>query len=835
MNRLTGLVRTRVVAVTVGVSQLAAAVLAAQVVEAGASGPDLAIPPPRFHGFVENQGQWVTDALFMADFGDLLVRAEPGAVVVQSRSDGDGGARIGVVRLLLEGAEPVAPIAGDRARGEFNYLIGRSPGQWRQHVPTFDDVVYPQTEKGVTVRLSSVGGRPALSVDLAPMSNPSDVVLRCEGANGLSVRPDGSLRIDTLLGPLVLESPIARQIGSNGEPIQVASAFRLLENQRIGFDCELRAADGALQVQFGLVWATFLGGTAGDYAVKVRALPSGRVVVVGRSASSDFPVTAGAFDTDLGGPTGADVFVTCLEPAGDALVFSTYLGGVLNDQGLACDLAPDGSIAIGGSTLSPDFPITPGAFDDGLAGNADAFAAVLSADGSSLHYSTFLGGPNPCVERIQGIAFNSSGLLVAAGGTCNSAPGFPVTTQAYDTTANGSSDGFLAWFDLSLAGVDQLVCSTFLGGSSSEQIKDLALSSIDEPIVIGESSSGNFPTTAGAYDASPGGQFISRLSADGTSLVASTRFKSLSGWGVIVDKNSILISGEANSSLPVTPGAYDITWNGGPDAFVARFDYSLSRLLASTYLGGSGTENAVAMALDESGRIVVAGVTTSEDYPTTPGAFDTEHEGLLGTTMVASLSPDLSQLVYSGLLGPSGSLASWANDVAMIGPDEVVIVGENASSGFPATPGAFDETFNGGTLATGDAYVARMLLKPSTWAVVGAGIAGSNGLPALSGTGELVGGQPVGLSLIRAKPSTPATLVIGLDLLNAPFKGGTMVPEPHVLIFGLPTSAQGTLSLNATWPNGLPSGFAFVCQFWIPDPAGPAGLAASNGLIGTTP
>ena len=107
--------------------------------------------------------------------------------------------------------------------------------------------------------------------------------------------------------------------------------------------------------------------------------------------------------------------------------------------------------------------------------------------------------------------------------------------------------------------------------------------------------------------------------------------------------------------------------------------------------------------------------------------------------------------------------------------------------------------------------------------------------PVLTGSGSLVGGQPVTLALTSAKPATLTTLVLGLSLLNAPFKGGTLVPNPNILFFGLPTNGHGNLTLNATWPSGLPSGLAVITQFWIPDPAGPAGFAASNGLAGTTP
>jgi len=133
------------------------------------------------------------------------------------------------------------------------------------------------------------------------------------------------------------------------------------------------------------------------------------------------------------------------------------------------------------------------------------------------------------------------------------------------------------------------------------------------------------------------------------------------------------------------------------------------------------------------------------------------------------------------------------------------------------------------------AAFAILLLGPSPWGYLGGAIAGSSGTPSLAGSGDLVGGQSVTLTLTAAKALTPVTLIIGLSTLNAPFKGGMLVPNPILLIFGLPTNAHGTLMLSSTWPSGLPSGFTFYTQYWIPDSAGPAGLAASNGLSGKTP
>ena len=121
------------------------------------------------------------------------------------------------------------------------------------------------------------------------------------------------------------------------------------------------------------------------------------------------------------------------------------------------------------------------------------------------------------------------------------------------------------------------------------------------------------------------------------------------------------------------------------------------------------------------------------------------------------------------------------------------------------------------------------------WTDLGLGLAGTNGTPVLAGSGTLAPSTPIGLTLTNALPSSSSTLIIGVSALNAPFKGGTLVPNPTVLIFGLPISGAGTLALNGTWPANVPSNVSFYFQHWIVDAGGPVGFAASNGLQGTTP
>jgi hypothetical protein len=134
-----------------------------------------------------------------------------------------------------------------------------------------------------------------------------------------------------------------------------------------------------------------------------------------------------------------------------------------------------------------------------------------------------------------------------------------------------------------------------------------------------------------------------------------------------------------------------------------------------------------------------------------------------------------------------------------------------------------------------DADLGVELTRVGTWTDLGLGLAGAGGTPSLAGTGTLIGGQPVTLALTGAKVASTAALVIGLHQANAPFKGGTLVPMPDLLITGLPTGPSGALALSTTWPAGLPSGFTLHFQQWVVDATGPHGFTATNGLSATTP
>jgi hypothetical protein len=267
-----------------------------------------------------------------------------------------------------------------------------------------------------------------------------------------------------------------------------------------------------------LAWSTFVGGSDMDRAQGVAVDGSGSVYVTGYTYSADFPTTAGAYDTTYNGG-GYDVFVTKLNSTGSALLYSTYLGGSGNDgaDGIAVDTS--GSAYVTGGTSSADdavapFPTTSGAFDRSFNGGTyDVFVSKLNPAGSSLSYSTFLGGSSN--EGGSGIAVDTSGSAYVTGGTVSS--DFPTTAGAFDTSINGSADAFVA--KLSSNGRALTYC-TYLGGSSADAGYGIAVDGSGAAYILGGTSSSGFPTTAGAFDTSYNGGdwdvFVSKLNSTGS-------------------------------------------------------------------------------------------------------------------------------------------------------------------------------------------------------------------------------------------------------------------------------------------------------------------------------
>lgn len=373
----------------------------------------------------------------------------------------------------------------------------------------------------------------------------------------------------------------------------------------------------------GVVYSTYLGGSTGDSGFAIAADSSGNAYVTGRAYSADFPVTPGAVQTVLGSSSG-NAFVSKLNPSGTALLYSTFLGGSGFDLGNAIAVDPSGDAFVTGSTTSPNFPVTPGAFQTALPpGSEVAFVARLNPGATALVYSTYLGGAS--LTDAYGIALDSSDNAYVTGYT--NSPAFPVTPGAFQGSLAGPYNTFVT--KLNPSGT-ALGYSTYLGGTAQDYGFAIAVDPAGDAYVTGLSLSTDFPVTPGAYQTAPGGAFITEFNPTGTALVFSTFFGTPLGiraYSIALDSaGEVFVSGSANSGgIPVTPGALQSTLAASSSAaFFTIFNPTGSALVYSTYWASNGPEDDGAkMALDGAGGIYLAGSTYSTSLQTTAGAYQT--------------------------------------------------------------------------------------------------------------------------------------------------------------------------------------------------------------------
>jgi hypothetical protein len=394
-----------------------------------------------------------------------------------------------------------------------------------------------------------------------------------------------------------------------------------------------------------LLYSTYIGGSGTDFGLGIAVDSAGNAYVTGYTDSTDFPATAGAFQTSSAGGFG-DAFVYKLNPSGSALVYSTYVGGSQSDEGSAIAVDRTGNAYVSGQSLSSDFPVTHGALQTSFGGVEDATVFKLNASGSALVYSTYLGGSSD--ETASGIAVDSSGNAYVTGFT--ESTDFRTTPGALQETFGGDGDAFVS--KLNPTG-SALVYSSYLGGSSGDSSTSIAIDATGNAYVVGETISTDFPTTSGALQTTADGTnegFVTKLNTTGSHLAYSTY---LGGSGGFTSADSIAVDALGNAYVtgatfsahfPVTLGAFQTSYAGCGDAFLSRVNAGGSMLLYSTYLGGSGVpdceedEDGQGVAVDNAGNAYVTGPTESTNFPTTPGAFQTAFGGGFSDAFVSKFS-----------------------------------------------------------------------------------------------------------------------------------------------------------------------------------------------------
>lgn len=591
-----------------------------------------------------------------------------------------------IVSLKLAGASDKAKGVGvDPLTGKVNYFIGNNPAAWRTNVESFARVRYNQVYPGIDLVYHGNQRHLEYDFEVAPGAGPRVIRLAFDHRVRPRISATGELVLKTPLGELREQPPIAYQanphrnvevryvllshrqigfavgtydqtkplvidptlvystyLGGNGD--DAGNSIAVDQNNNIYVTGSTAStnfptmnpaypANASLDDVFvtkidpsgaNLIYSTYVGGSGMDHGSAIAVDSTGNAYVAGRvdSTSVDFPTTPGVIGpTYRGGDF--DAIVLKLNPQGNSLVYSTYLGAEENDsaEGIAVDSA--GIAYVTGGTKSSGFPTTVNAYQGNRAGDTDAYLTKYNATATGLLYSTYLGGGG--TDRGSGVAVDNSGNAYLAGFT--SSADFP-TENAFQTSFGGAFDAFVARFDTTQSGLSSILFCTYLGGSADDKGNGIAIDGASNLYIVGQTSSGNFPvlnpaqaTSGGNYDG-----FIAKVSNAGAKVYATFLGGGADdrGTGIAVNSaNEAYVTGFTLSSNFPTVNPIQIANGGGADAFLAKLDSAGSMFLYSTYFGGNQHENTAGtiiasnpIALDSASHAYITGYTASPNLPT---------------------------------------------------------------------------------------------------------------------------------------------------------------------------------------------------------------------------
>jgi hypothetical protein len=556
-----------------------------------------------------------------------------------------------VVKMKLVGADDNPRTVGlDELPGKSNYFIGNDPAKWKTDIPNYSKVKYEQVYQGVD--MVYYGQQRQLEYDfvVSPGVDPNVIRQRFEGARGLRIDRNGDLLIASDGGELRMHKPFVYQITETGKQ-EISSRYQLRRNKEVTYVLGKYDENKALIIDPSLSYSTYLGGGNGDQeADDIVVDGSGNVYVTGFTGATNFPVVNPLQGTNAGS---GDIFVTKINAAGSAILYSTYIGGADSEGGSSIALTASGEIVVAGTTPSTNFP-TFNALQTSLSGQTDAYVLKLNASGNAFIYSTYLGGNHfNNTEVANEVAVDSNGNAYVIGKTPSS--DFPVANafQATKDPAPGE-DGFLSVINSSGSA---FIYSTYLGGNDFDDAEGIFVDSSGNAYVVGLTYSSNFPTTAGVYQSAkngPNDAFITKFNSTG-SLVFSTYLGGSEADGantIAVDASGIYVGGGTGSTDFPVLNPYQSTHAAGTtdDVFITKLNSSATSLIFSTYLGGDDYDIIDDLAVDESGAVFITGNTFSKNYPR-QSAIQQTHGGGFRDVFVSKLEETGSALLFSTYLG----------------------------------------------------------------------------------------------------------------------------------------------------------------------------------------
>jgi uncharacterized protein (TIGR03437 family) len=537
-----------------------------------------------------------------------------------------GKATIGVVKkdrtshavsLEFAGSKPGHAIPGAELPGKTNYIRGNDPRKWQLGLSSYERVTYPDTYPGIDVVY--YGNQRQLEFDLVvkPGANPDAIRLKVEGADKLSIDRTGALNLGEAAGGLTVALPrIYQEV--NGRKNSVPGRYTISGRDEVAFRVDPWDHTRPLVIDPTIVYSALLGGGMTTSAGQAIALDSsGNIFIAGYTYDGAFPTVNAAQNTLTGfsssGSTN-DAFVSKINAAGTALIYSTYLGGSNYDSAAGIAVDSTGAAWVAGYTESSDFPVLNAAQPTYGGGSEDAFLARFNSAGV-LQFSTYLGGTS--YDYGTGIAVDSSNNGYLTGSTYST--NFATTGGVVLTSNSGSVEAFVTKYSPGGA----VVYSTLLGGGGSTYGQGIAVDSTGNAYVTGSTYDNTFTGAPGGgaqtTNNGNGDAYVAKLNSDATALLYFTFLGQADyddATSIAVDASgSAYIAGQTNSTGLATGGAAQTTLAGVNDGFAAKLDPAGSAFSYVTYLGGNRTNFVEGLAVDGSGGLYLTGYTDSTNFP----------------------------------------------------------------------------------------------------------------------------------------------------------------------------------------------------------------------------
>ncbi len=615
------------------------------------------------------------------------------------------------VRMRFANSRPGATVEPlDRLPGVSNYYLGNDPRKWREKVPHYARVRVRGVYEGIDAVFHGDGRELEYDFVVAPGANPDRIQLTFDGASRIHVDESGALVLSTKAGDLKQRRPRVYQ-SVDGRAVEIAGSYRV-RGTRVGFDLEKYDRSKPLVIDPVLSYGTLIGEST-ELGNGIAVDPTGATVIAGNYLAGVFGPGIPLVNPVDTTATAGEGIVIKVNPAGTALLYSTFLGGGSNDTLYDAVLDASGNAYVGGYTEASDFP-TKSPLQGTSGGGSDAVIAKLDPSGA-LVFSSYLGGNGN--DQVNGLAINATGFYAIGSTNSTNFPGASGTLGGYDV--------FVSKFPLSGS---QLTFTATLGSPASDGAGGIAVDSAGAAYITG-TAHGQLPATAGAFQSTSGGDsdaFAAKLNVAGSSWTYVTHIGGAgadSGAAIAIDASGkAYIAGSTFSgNFPVRNPLDSTLGQSGQapasDAFVTVVNAAGTDLTFSTYFGGVNNDEASSIALLPDGSFVAAGNTDSPDFPVL-SAWKSLLEAR--DAFVAKFTPG-GALVYSTLFGSPQGQGGYNVDalygMAVDSNSAVYITGRSGQSLPTATPsgiapmvspGAFDTTHTG----LWNVFVAKLIDGP---------------------------------------------------------------------------------------------------------------------------